>query len=230
MADKNILMQEFNRSGYDNLYPQIIPSFNQDVNLNSNRIINLASPQNNTDAVNKQYVDEKIGTWVTLFEKEDIWSDSVSKARHEKDIYSSGTLDMSPLIQSKECKITLELFGTVTVVNNASYSQAITVGYTGFPYADAIELAYFTSGTSQLNVDGFQDIKIFNHKKYSLNTTSGGNPRVSLYNEINFSEAIGCNEFYTNFDSIELVVAVISGTQSFNFTNLHYKLKMEYKN
>lgn len=58
MADKNILMQEFNRSGYDNLYPQIIPSFNQDVNLNSNRIINLASPQNNADAVNKQYVDD----------------------------------------------------------------------------------------------------------------------------------------------------------------------------
>lgn len=52
-------MQEFNRSGYDNLYPQIIPSFNQDVNLNSNRIINLTSPQNDTDAVNKQYVDEK---------------------------------------------------------------------------------------------------------------------------------------------------------------------------
>lgn len=59
MADKNILMQEFNRSGYDNLYPQIIPSFNQNVNLNSNRVINVASPQNDTDAVNKQYVDEK---------------------------------------------------------------------------------------------------------------------------------------------------------------------------
>ena len=58
MADKNILMQEFNRSGYDNLYPQIIPSFNQNMDLNSNRIINLMSPQNDTDAVNKQYVDE----------------------------------------------------------------------------------------------------------------------------------------------------------------------------
>ena len=27
---------------------------------NSNRIINLASPQNNTDAVNKKYVDESL--------------------------------------------------------------------------------------------------------------------------------------------------------------------------
>lgn len=53
-------MQEFNRSGYDNLYPQIIPSFNQDVNLNSNRIINLASPQNDMDAVNKLYVNESL--------------------------------------------------------------------------------------------------------------------------------------------------------------------------
>lgn len=52
-------MQEFNGTGYDTLYPQIIPSFNQDVNLNSNRIINVATPFNNTDAVNKQYVDEK---------------------------------------------------------------------------------------------------------------------------------------------------------------------------
>ena len=63
-------MQEFNGTEYDTLYPQIIPSFNQDVNLNSNRIINLASPQNNTDAVNKQYVDEKksfiYSDWVTF--------------------------------------------------------------------------------------------------------------------------------------------------------------------
>lgn len=70
MADKNIIMQEFNGTEYDTLYPQIIPSFNQDVNLNSNRIINLASPQNNTDAVNKQYVDEKksfiYSDWVTF--------------------------------------------------------------------------------------------------------------------------------------------------------------------
>lgn len=54
MADKNILMQEFNRSGYDNLYPQIIPSFNQNVNLNSNRIVNVASPVNDNDGVNKK--------------------------------------------------------------------------------------------------------------------------------------------------------------------------------
>lgn len=53
MANKNIIMQEFNGTGYDTLYPQIIPSFNQDVNLNSNRIINVATPFNNTDAVNK---------------------------------------------------------------------------------------------------------------------------------------------------------------------------------
>ena len=59
MANKNIIMQEFNGTGYDILYPQIIPSFNQDVNLNSNRVINVATPLNNTDAVNKQYVDEK---------------------------------------------------------------------------------------------------------------------------------------------------------------------------
>ena len=69
MADKNILMQEFNRSGYDNLYPQIIPSFNQNVNLNSNRIVNVASPVNDNDGVNKRYVDmlqtlsiKKVGT------------------------------------------------------------------------------------------------------------------------------------------------------------------------
>lgn len=69
MADKNILMQEFNRSGYDNLYPQIIPSFNQNVNLNSNRIVNVASPVSDNDGVNKKYVDmlqtfsiKKVGT------------------------------------------------------------------------------------------------------------------------------------------------------------------------
>ena len=62
-------MQEFNRSGYDNLYPQIIPSFNQNVNLNSNRIVNVASPVNDNDGVNKRYVDmlqtlsiKKVGT------------------------------------------------------------------------------------------------------------------------------------------------------------------------
>ena len=200
------------------------------LDMSGNKITNLAYPTESLDSTNKKYVDEKVGTWITLFEKEDIWSDSGSTSRHNKEIYSNATLDMSPLIQSKECKITFELFGTVTVVNNASYSQSINVGYTGFPYADAIELAYFTSGTSQLNVDGFQNIKIFNHKNYSLTTESGGNPRVSLYDEINFNEAIGCNEFHTNCQNIELVVSTVSGTQSFNFTNLHYKLKMEYKN
>ena len=50
-------MQEFNRNGYDNLYPQIIPSFNQNVDLNSNRIVNVASPVNDNDGVNKKYVD-----------------------------------------------------------------------------------------------------------------------------------------------------------------------------
>ena len=69
MADKNILMQEFNRNGYDNLYPQIIPSFSQNVDLNSNRIVNVASPVNDNDGVNKKYVDmlqafslKKVGT------------------------------------------------------------------------------------------------------------------------------------------------------------------------
>ena len=70
MANKNIIMQEFNGTGYDILYPQIIPSFNQDVNLNSNRIINVATPLNNTDAVNKQYVDDSTALiysdWVTF--------------------------------------------------------------------------------------------------------------------------------------------------------------------
>lgn len=62
-------MQEFNRSGYDNLYPQIIPNFSQNVDLNSNRIINVASPVNDNDGVNKKYVDtlqvfsfKKVGT------------------------------------------------------------------------------------------------------------------------------------------------------------------------
>ena len=62
-------MQEFNRNGYDNLYPQIIPSFNQNVDLNSNRIVNVASPVNDNDGVNKKYVDmlqafsfKKVGT------------------------------------------------------------------------------------------------------------------------------------------------------------------------
>ena len=50
-------MQEFNRNGYNNLYPQIIPSFNQNVDLNSNRIVNVASPVNDNDGVNKKYVD-----------------------------------------------------------------------------------------------------------------------------------------------------------------------------
>lgn len=181
------------------------------------------------DSANKKYVDEKVGTWNTLFEKEDIWSDSVQKVRHEKDIYSSGTLDLSPLIQSKECKITLELFGTVTIVNNASYSQTMYVGYTGFPYSNSIELPYIISGTSQLNVDGFQNIKIFNHKNYSSGTNGSGDTTVYLYDEIN-DKAIECNGFHTNFQSIELFFSVKSGTQSFNFTNLHYKLKMEYKN
>lgn len=70
MANKNIIMQEFNGTGYDTLYPQIIPSFNQDVNLNSNRIINVATPLNNTDAVNKKYVDDSTALiysdWVTF--------------------------------------------------------------------------------------------------------------------------------------------------------------------
>ena len=70
MANKNILIQKFNGLDYDTLYPQIIPSFNQDVNLNSNRIINVATPLNNTDAVNKQYVDDNasliLSEWVTF--------------------------------------------------------------------------------------------------------------------------------------------------------------------
>ena len=63
-------MQEFNGTEYDILYPQIIPNFNQDVNLNSNRILNVAAPQNNTDAVNKKYVDDSTALiysdWVTF--------------------------------------------------------------------------------------------------------------------------------------------------------------------
>ena len=63
-------MQEFNGTEYDILYPQIIPSFNQDVNLNSNRILNVAAPQNNTDAVNKKYVDDSTSLiysdWITF--------------------------------------------------------------------------------------------------------------------------------------------------------------------
>lgn len=70
MANKNIIMQEFNGTEYDILYPQIIPSFNQDVNLNSNRILNVAAPQNNTDAVNKKYVDDSTSLiysdWITF--------------------------------------------------------------------------------------------------------------------------------------------------------------------
>lgn len=50
-------MQEFNGTEYDTLYPQIIPSFNQDVNLNSNRIINVATPVQDSDVAVKSYVD-----------------------------------------------------------------------------------------------------------------------------------------------------------------------------
>lgn len=230
MADKNILMQEFNRSGYDNLYPQIIPSFNQNVNLNSNRIVNLASPQNNTDAVNKQYADEKIGTWNTLFEQEDTWSTSTPSYSHQKTLYSSGELDMSPLINSKECKITLELFGSLTVINSASYSQSMFVGYRGFPSGDSFELAYFTAGTSQMNIEGFELISIFNDKSY-CSTSDGGSstsPRISLYNKGNSRPAIGCSEQYKNAGEIYLVFGK-NGAQPFTFSNFHYKLKMEYK-
>ena len=231
MADKNILMQEFNRSGYDNLYPQIIPSFNQDVNLNSNRIINLASPQNNTDAVNKQYVDEKVGTWNTLFEKEEVWSESVSSWSHEKIFYRSDELDMSPLVGSKECKISLKLFGNLTVINSASSSSEIYVSYSGFPFNNALKLAYFTAGTSQMNVDGFELISIFNDKNYCLISTGGTSsaPRISLYNKGDSSPAIGCTEQYKNSQNISLSFGKY-GIKPFSFSNLHYKLKMEYKN
>ena len=224
-------MQEFNRSGYDNLYPQIIPSFNQDVNLNSNRIINVATPLNNTDAVNKQYVDEKVGTWVTLFEKEDVWSDSNSSYSHEKTLYSSGELDMSPLINSKECKISLKLFGSLTVINSASYSQQINLGYSGFPFGNGFKLAYFNSGTSQMNVEGFELISIFNDKNYCSISTGGSSssPRISLYNKGNYAPAIGCSEQYKNSGKISLIFGA-QGTQPFSFSNLHYKLRMEYKN
>lgn len=57
MANKNIVMQEFNGTEYDTLYPQIIPSFNQDVNLNSNKIINVATPVQDSDVAVKSYVD-----------------------------------------------------------------------------------------------------------------------------------------------------------------------------
>lgn len=248
---KNIIILECTSSRYEELYPKTFASQISDVysksetsnlflpksggsmsgilDMSGNKITNLAYPTDSLDSANKKYVDEKVGTWNTLFEKEDIWSDSVSKGRHKKDIYSSGTLDMSPLIQSKECKITLELFGTITVVNNASYSQSVYISYYGFPYSNDIELAYFTAGTSQLNVDGFQNIKIFNHKNYSFTSASGENPRVSLYDEVNFNKAIGCNESYKNSSSIYLT-ARVKDDKTFNFTNLHYKLKMEYKN
>ena len=57
MANKNIIMQEFNGTEYDTLYPQIIPSFNQDVNLNFNRIINVATPVQDSGVAVKSYVD-----------------------------------------------------------------------------------------------------------------------------------------------------------------------------
>lgn len=201
------------------------------IDMGNNKITNLADPTDSLDSANKKYVDEKVGTWNTLFEKEEVWSDSGPSYSHQKTLYSPGELDMLPLSGSKECKISLKLFGSLTVINSASYSQAIDIGYGGFPSGNVFELAYFTAGTSQMNVDGFELISIFNDKSYCLVSTGGSSssPRISLYNKENSRPAIGCTEQYKNASEIYFIFGK-RGIQPFSFSNLHYKLKMEYKN
>lgn len=149
MANKNIIMQEFNGTGYDTLYPQIIPSFNQDVNLNSNRIINVATPLNNTDAVNKKYVDDSTAL---------IYSDWVTFEHSVSDFIASTTRTYSYNIKDANGNENYELgHGFIQIQASATFysdnTAALQVGTLDDPQHTTF-LYDFHSGSGYTSKDG----------------------------------------------------------------------------
>lgn len=243
-------MSERTSSRYEELYPKTVASQISDVysksetsnlflpksggsmggilDMSGNKITNLANPTESLDSANKKYVDEKVGTWNTLFENEGTWNSTRKDTDHRNCLYVSNALDMAPLSQAKECKLILQFFGSITF----STSHVGSIGFWAGGFPARVECNLYCPGNGISNVDGFEIVKVFNNRsRYDFSPTSY-KMFFGEYSKTGQGDVIYSNQFFKNQERIELFFGFNpgSGGEKFQFSNLHYKLKMEYKN